>query len=174
MSLHTKFHQLYQFCPQCGNELEHGDIDKNSVQCNKCGNSWYDNPAASTSIALIKDGKILLAKRGIEPKFGEWDILGGFIEAGESCEEAVIREMKEETGLDVEIKEFLGSVWDIYNERPSIPFLYLVEAKDPEQKPIAQDDVADLQWFSLKEIPQKLAFRNVEIIIEKVKKYLKD
>ena len=170
MSFHKKFHETFTSCPNCGKRLNH---EKNSVSCETCKKVWYNNPAPATSIALIKDGKILLAKRKIEPHKGEWDILGGFIEAGESAEETVIREMKEETTLDVEVDEYLGSVWDIYEGRPTLPMLYLVKMKNKNQIPTPQDDVEELKWFTKSEIPKNLAFRNVEIILQKEQKYLK-
>lgn len=142
------------------------------MSCEACSEDWYNNPAVATSIALVKDGKILLAKRKIEPEKGKWDILGGFVDSGESIEESVVREMKEETNLDVEIEEYLGSVSDIYGGRPSLPVLFKVKMKNKNQVPIPQDDVEDLKWFSLNEIPSNLAFKNVKVIIEKVKKYL--
>jgi NADH pyrophosphatase NudC (nudix superfamily) len=169
MDTNSRFHQLFQNCPQCGKKLLH---DENNVSCEACSETWYNNPAPATSIALIKDGKILLAKRKVEPEKGKWDILGGFVEAGESIEDAVIREMKEETNLDVEITEYLGSVADIYGGKPSLPILYKVKMADENQTPNPQDDVEELAWFSTSEIPKNPAFKNVEVIIEKIKKDL--
>ena len=169
MSLNNKFHKLFQNCPACKSKLGR---DENRVFCETCGFELYNNPAIATSIALIKDKKILLAKRKIEPQKGMWDILGGFVDAGETIEDAAVREMKEETGLDVRIEEYLGSVADIYNGRPSLPVMIRVEMIYDNQKPIAQDDVEELKWFSIDEIPEKLAFKNVRETIKKVKEYL--
>ena len=169
MSLNNKFQKLFQNCPVCKSKL---GCDDNRVFCNNCDFDWYNNPAPSVSIALLKDKKILLAKRKIEPQKGLWDVPGGFIESGESAEEATIREMEEETGLKVKIKKYLGSISDIYNDNPTLPLIFAVEQLDLNQKPIAQDDVEELRWFSLDEIPEKLAFKNVKETIEKVKKYL--
>lgn len=168
MTITDKFHELYVFCPKCGSKLEHLD---HKATCGTCHHDWYNNPAVSTSIALIKDHKILLAKRAIEPEKGKWDIPGGFIEPGETAEEGIIREMLEETGLSVKIDEYLGSVADIYADRPSLPLLYKVSLNQ-KAEPMAQDDVAELRWFGIDELPSELAFKNVDVIIEKIKKYL--
>lgn len=170
MDTTSRFHKLFKFCPKCKQQLNHLD---NHVACKTCDFVWYNNPAVATSIALIKDKKILLAKRKIAPQQGDWDILGGFVEPGESVEEGVIREMKEETGLDVEIEKYLGSVADVYGERPSIPLIFTVKMINPNQQPSPHDDVEELAWFSLEEIPNNLAFKNVKITIEKLEEDLK-
>jgi len=169
MNSGDKFYELYKFCPQCGHNLTH---EANYALCKTCHHHWYNNPAVSTSIALIKDKKILLAKRAVEPEKGKWDILGGFVEPGESVETGVIREMKEETGLEVKIDEYLGSTPDLYEGRASLPLIYKVSLTEENQQPLAQDDVAELSWFSLTEIPNNLAFDNVRVTIEKIKNYL--
>jgi NAD+ diphosphatase len=167
--LHDKFQKQFQNCPACKNKL---GCNGNHVFCEKCDFELYNNPAIATSIALIKNKKILLAKRAIEPEKGKWDILGGFVDAGETIEECVVREMKEETGLDVKIKKYLGSVADVYDGRPSLPVMIEVEMISNNQKPVAQDDVEELRWFSLDEIPSDLAFKNVGKTINKVKGHL--
>ncbi len=169
MKTGDKFYELYKFCPQCGQNLTH---ENNHAVCKTCHRHWYNNPVVSTSIALIKDKKILLAKRAIEPEKGKWDILGGFVEAGESAEDGVIREMREETGLEVKIDEYLGSTPDLYAGKATLPLMYKVSLTTPKQQPLAQDDVSELRWFSLAEIPTNLAFANVKVTIEKIKNYL--
>ena len=60
-------------------------------------------PLAGVGAVIINEGKMILVKRGVEPGKGEWSIPGGLIELGETVRDAVIREAKEETGLNVEI-----------------------------------------------------------------------
>ena len=63
----------------------------------------YDNPApTATAIVTRADGAILLTRRAIEPAFGMLDLPGGFIEAAEDPEQAVKRELREETGLEID------------------------------------------------------------------------
>ena len=61
------------------------------------------HPVPAVGAIILKDDKILLVKRGAEPGIGKWSIPGGSMEFGETMEEAVKREVKEETGLDVEV-----------------------------------------------------------------------
>lgn len=170
MDTTSRFHELFKFCPKCKQQLNHLD---NHVTCKTCDFVWYNNPAVATSIALIKDKKILLAKRKKAPSKGAWDMLGGFVDPGETVEEGIAREMKEETGLDIEIEKYIGSVADIYNDLPVIPLIFKAKLIKLDQEPIPQDDVEELAWFSLEEIPNNLAFKNTKITIEKLKEYLK-
>lgn len=169
MTEHTFFHQLFLSCPVCQNRLGHVS---NKAWCSHCGNEFYDNPAPCVSLILVQEEKVLLAKRKIDPMKGTWDVIGGFVDAGETLEEAALREMKEETGADAEIVTSLGSTPDIYGGRPTIACMYLLKLKDPNQKLIPQDDISELQWFSFHEIPQNISFKNVTITIQKVQEYL--
>ncbi|MBK3332277.1 NUDIX hydrolase [Persephonella atlantica] len=91
-------------------------------------------------------------------------IPGGFVEVGESCEEALIREMKEETGLDVEIIKLLG-VYSQPDRDPrfhSVSITYLCKAYG---EPVASSDAKDVKIFKLEEIPfDKLVFDHSRIL----------
>ena len=92
--------RLPRFCPQCGGPIGLQPLDgRERPVCSACGHIVYVNPAPSVAAVLIQEGRVLLVKRGIEPGFGLWGLPGGFIEAGETPEEAVAREVLEETGL---------------------------------------------------------------------------
>ena len=60
-----------------------------------------DRPAVGVGAVLIHQGKVLLIKRGKEPLRGRWVVPGGTVEAGETLEQALVREVREETGLTV-------------------------------------------------------------------------
>ena len=94
------------FCPVCGHrtEAKPGDWGR---KCPECGHVGYPHLSPATLI-LVQDGpKILLAQK---PGWGtRWSILAGFVEPGESLEECVKREVKEEVGLDVEAVAYAGS-----------------------------------------------------------------
>jgi len=132
----------------------------------------YINPKPCVAVIISQEDKILLARRGIEPQKDKWDIVGGFIEVDESSEDAVIRETKEETGLDVSIKEYLGSVPDVYGdtEVATLNYCYLVKVENGE--PTAKSDVTELKWFSKDDIPADMAFAHQEKAISWYKEYL--
>ena len=118
---------LFRFCPKCGSErfVPHNGKSKH---CEACGFTYYINPAAAT-VALIErpasdqssNGKLsngqiewLCVRRAKEPAKGTLDLPGGFSDLYETSEEGVMREVKEETGLDVAAVEFLFSIPNQY------------------------------------------------------------
>jgi ADP-ribose pyrophosphatase YjhB (NUDIX family) len=128
--------------------------------------STFINPKPCVAVIITKDNEILLAQRAIDPAKGKWDLIGGFINVDESAEDAAIRETKEETGLDVVVKKYLGSISDVYGETniSTLNFCYLVQVK--RGSPKANSDVAGLKWFSINEIPGNMAFAHQARAIE--------
>jgi NADH pyrophosphatase NudC (nudix superfamily) len=166
--MHSFYLTNYNFCPKCGAKLkQNGD----SLHCQACGFNIYPNPAPATSIFVIKNNQVLLAKRKIDPKKGAWDSPGGFIEVGESVEAGAIREMKEETGLDVKIIEILGSHPDSYDDKPTFTIGLLAEIIGGELAPA--DDVASLHWIDLDKIPDKFGFESVKLLLHSLLKKIK-
>lgn len=98
-----------------------------------------------------RDGRLLLARRAIDPGRGMWDLPGGILDEGEHPEDGLRRELREETGLDVEPGAFLGAWLDPYDGRTILGLTY--EAVAPDGEPVAADDVAELHWFAPDELP---------------------
>lgn len=97
---------------------------------------------------LIENGKILLIRRGREPFKGEWALPGGRIEDNETAEQCLKREMKEETGLEVEPVRLVGIYSDPQRDpRGIIAAAYLVKRTGGVLK--AGDDAGEAQWFDL-------------------------
>ncbi len=68
----------------------------------------YRNPTPTTDVVVIEDGQVLLVRRGREPYKGRLALPGGYIEYGETVEDAAVREVSEETSLCIELVEILG------------------------------------------------------------------
>lgn len=115
---------------------------------------------------IEEEGKILLGKRGAEPFLGYWDIIGGFLEPGEHPEEGARREVREETGLEVELTGCLGLYVDTYGEssEPTLNVYYTGRPIGGTLKP-ASDAIA-LEWFGSEQIPERLAFQHAVKVIE--------
>ncbi|MEJ2244354.1 MAG: NUDIX hydrolase [Candidatus Bathyarchaeota archaeon] len=122
-----------------------------------------------TAAAIIEypDGKILLIKRGGRVFRGYWALPGGRVEPKETVEQTVVREVKEETGLDVAILEKIGE----YHEKginggieyDYYPTCFLVKPKT--DKIIRQEEeIEEIKLFDVKDIPESLAFRHSEMI----------
>lgn len=126
------------------------------MQCEACGSRYYANPAPAVS-AIVEDerGRVLLARRAVEPDRGRWDTPGGFLEEGEEPLEALRRELREETALEVEPGSFLGAYVDTYGELPDAAWvLNLVwDARVLSGEMESADDVSELRWFAPEELP---------------------
>jgi 8-oxo-dGTP diphosphatase len=101
---------------------------------------------------LIEEGKILLIKRAAEPWKGQWAIPGGRIEDDESAEQCLKREMREETGLEVESIKLIGIYSDPKRDpRGIIAAAYLVKRTGGQLE--AGDDAGETRWFDLDNLP---------------------
>jgi len=119
-------------------------------------------PSVAVDGVLIKGDKILLIKRKNEPFKGRWALPGGFVEYGETVEEAVLREFEEEVGLRARIKKLLG-VYSKPDRDPRGQVISIVFLLDAEGDAKAGDDAADARFFPLDNLPP-LAFDHDEII----------
>jgi 8-oxo-dGTP diphosphatase len=104
---------------------------------------------------LVRDGRVLIGRRKIEPRKGHWDLPGGFLEEGELPLDGLRREFLEETGLDVRPVEWIGAHVDPYDDHFVLGLTWIVEA---EGDPVPADDVEELAWFRPGEIPEEMAF----------------
>ncbi len=157
----------WRLCPRCGEEMER---DEGRVECRSCGFVAYANPAP-TACAVCEDesGRILLVRRTGEVYDGYWDLPGGFVAEHEHPLDCIRRELREETGLDVEPSDFVGVWMDRYSEDDSGPGtlnLYWT-ARVVSGEPRAADDVSELRWFAPDELPadDQIAFRNVAEVL---------
>src|SRR5262245_14037067 len=157
----------WRFCPKCAESIRHAP---GSVTCPGCGFVGYAN-SAPTASALVTDasGRLLMARRGIEPYLGMWDLPGGFLDEGEDPVAALRRELREETGLEIEPLELLGAYVDWYGPaggdgvQATLNLYWTARAVAGE--PQAADDVAELRWFAPDELPEELAFTNLRPVL---------
>jgi NAD+ diphosphatase len=151
----------WSWCPRCRNALDRRD---GRVECSACGFQLYAS-SAPTASALCVDAadRLLLARRAHAPDEGLWDLPGGFLDEGEHPLDALRRELKEETGLDVEPGDFVGACMDRYEfGDPVTSTLNLYwTARIVGGEEHAADDVSELRWFPLDALPpaDELAFR---------------
>lgn len=157
----------YQFCPQCKNNL---DLSGKYPYCSKCNLTIYFNSKPCAGVVPIKDGKVLLSKRGIEPYKGDWDTIGGFLENGEHPEIGALREALEETGLTMKITGLLGTYIDKYGSDGDYvqSNVYLTKIVSGNLK--AQDDVASLEWVDIKTGKISSHFKSIEKVFADLKK----
>jgi len=123
----------------------------------------YKKPSITVDGLVVKDSSILLIKRKNEPFKDMWALPGGFVNYGETVEDAVKREVKEETGLDTDIIELFG-VYSDPNRDPRGHTISIVFILRPIGGSLSGgDDASDARYFPLDKLP-KLAFDHRAII----------
>ncbi len=129
-------------------------------------------PRIVVSAFIKKNNRILLLKEPIEDGKDWWIIPGGGVKFGERLEDAVVREMKEELGLDVTVKKFLGFHEAVYTEYGyhTVIFFYIAEAKNDFVK-AREKKVIDAGYFNKKEVEKldlintaKWAIKNLDVL----------
>lgn len=158
----------FVYCPFCGHKLIEGFNDgRRRKFCPSCGFVDYKNPLPSVAAIGIKDNRILLIKRGREPYKGLWTPPFGFMEYGETPENACLRELKEETWMEGEVKQLLGIYsHDSYVYGNILVIVYYVEVINGYLK--AGDDAKDARFFELSKIP-KMKFRCFQESVKKAR-----
>lgn len=149
----------WQFCPCCGGDLTPAE---EGLVCNGCGEHYYANAFPGVQGILERDGRVLLARRGLEPRRGHWDLPGGFLHETEDAAEGLRREFLEETGLVVEPVELMRIDIEPYAGRHVFSVTWIVRA---EGDPIAADDVDELRWFAHDDLPAEMAFPGQELVL---------
>ena len=150
----------FRYCPRCSAELIKKKIDHNLRKvCPVCGFVLYRNPAPAAGVIIEKKGQIVLVRRKYNPYKGDWCLPAGFIEYGEAPEHCAVREVKEETNLDVK----LNSLFRVYSgsddpRTRAILIVYLGEIASGEPKP--GDDASETKFFLPENIPQNIAFQS--------------
>ncbi|MYC06354.1 MAG: NUDIX domain-containing protein [Chloroflexi bacterium] len=99
----------FNFCNRCGAPLSERFIEgRMRPQCDNCGNIIFLDPKVA-AVAIVVDGDgLVMVKRGVEPEYGKWAFPSGYVDRGEVVEAAAVREVKEETGLDVALDRLIG------------------------------------------------------------------
>lgn len=121
-------------------------------RCPRCGWVFYGNPVPATVAIVVGRRGILMCRRAAEPYRGTWDLAGGFLEADESPERGLRREVREELGARVLRARFRGFVVDRYG-RGGVPVLGLVYEVRLAGRISARSDVSEVRWFARDAIP---------------------
>lgn len=150
-----------KYCSQCGHTVSQiippGDNRLRHV-CDSCGIIHYSNPTIIAGCLPVYGDRVLLCRRAIEPRQGYWTLPAGFMENGESTEQAAARETLEEARAEVSIGD-LYTVTSIIHLN-QVQMLYLAELEQPEFGP--GDESLEVALFSEEQIPwDELAFQTI-------------
>lgn len=162
-----------QFCPSCGSQ-KFSLRGLNSWHCPKCDFTYFQNSAAAVTAILFHHNEILLTIRKADPGKGMLDLPGGFVDPGESLEEALHREIEEELKFSSQRWEYLFSFPNRYEYkgivyRTTDAFFKI----DLDKKPrlTACDDVADIVWMPVDEVDlNTLAFISMRTAIDHLRR----
>ncbi len=146
-----------QFCPRCGQAADR-DFPRRIV-CSHCGYAAYYNPKPVAAVIPVDaDGRVILIRRGFDPGRGRWTFPGGFVDLGETVEEAAHRETDEE----IRVAITLGSLVGVYS-RPDDRVILIVYRAQITGPPQATDEAPEVRAFAPAEIPwDELAFWSTE------------
>ncbi len=149
----------YQWCPRCRTRLEFGEVeDAIRPHCPACGFVFYQNPAPAAGAMIVENNRILLVRRSIDPGRNDWCIPAGFMEWTEHPQQTAVREIKEETGLDISIRSIFDIFMGMDDPRThAVLILYLAEAIGGVLKP--GDDAREVKYFSFDSLPSNIAFQ---------------
>lgn len=148
--------EIFRYCPVCGSTHFEANNFK-SKKCRDCGFTYYANPCSATAAFIVNDkNEMLVVRRAKEPAKGTLDLPGGFVDMGETVEEGMRREIKEETGLDVDHIQYLFSSPNVYMYSGmgvhTLDMDFLVRVHDDSLRVTAADDAADAFWIPLEEV----------------------
>lgn len=166
MESHKGPGDVFRYCTKCGAAAVRA-VGSKLLRCEACGFELFLNPAASVA-GVIVDGqaRMVVLVRGREPGKGQWDLPGGFVDPGETAEEALRREVREEVGLEVSAMRYLGS-WPNTYEYGGVPYRtldlgFLCEARGAERAKPVESEVERVLLVSFAEIDLgRFAFRSV-------------
>jgi NAD+ diphosphatase len=138
----------HQYCSRCGTPTETKD-DERVMTCPQCGLMQYPRISPAIIVAVVRQDRILLARNARFPG-GFYSVLAGFVEPGETFEECVRREVKEEVGVDVKNVRYFGSQpWPFPN---SLMVGFIADHADGEIA-IDNTEIIDAGWFEVTELP---------------------
>jgi ADP-ribose pyrophosphatase YjhB (NUDIX family) len=150
--------ERFRFCPKCGGKLARRAVgERNRLVCQACGSVMYENPIVGVAAIVLDGDRILLGRRSAGSTYsGRWCIPCGYVEYDEDVRAAVVRELREETGLEIAVGEVFAVLSNWHNpETHTVGIWFMATVTGGRLKPGDDLDAAD--FFPLA-APPPLAF----------------
>jgi ADP-ribose pyrophosphatase YjhB (NUDIX family) len=139
-----------KYCQRCGGTMVDRTVERKFLRaCPACGFIAFQDPKVAAAVLILLDGGLVLVKRGVEPAIGRWAFPSGYIDRGESVEDGAVREVKEETGLDVRTTRLVG----LYSETGSAVILAAYSAQVIGGNLSPGHDADEAGTFDLEDLP---------------------
>ncbi|MGD0552781.1 MAG: NUDIX domain-containing protein [Sedimentisphaerales bacterium] len=155
--------KIFKYCPGCGAKGPKAYSKNKHITCGKCGFEYYHNVASSAAAIIECGSKVLVITRANKPKAGMLDFPGGFADYGESIEETVAREVREELGIKVKNPRYLISAPNIYVYKgvtyTTTDLFFTCMIDNPKKIKPNRKEIAGIEFFEPGRIPvNRLAF----------------
>ena len=160
---------IFQICPHCGAHELKPDSAK-SVACTTCGFVYFFNPAAAVAAIIVNTkNELLVTVRASDPGKGRWDLPGGFVDPGESAEQALRREVKEELNLEAQSMIYFCSVPNEYVYKQvtytTVDLAFICQTRDFSGLQ-TMDDIEDVMFISADDVDfEQFAFDSIRTIV---------
>lgn len=160
----SMYSQEWKWCPWCGHSLVAKQIyDAERMACPRCDFIYFPRPNVVVMTVVEHQGAILLGRRAMEPGKGKWSFIGGYVNRDEHVPDAAVREVKEETGLDVALVGLVG----VYDDLPAglVLVVYAAAVRQPDVVLTQQaQEIGALAFFRPDALPE-LAFSSDRQIV---------
>lgn len=144
------------FCPRCGGTLTRAEVDgRPQLQCSVCEFTVFRNPLPVVVVAVVDGDRVLFVKRARAPERGCWSLPGGYLELDEAPQAGAARELREETGLEVDAEDlaFVGTIREPLDEDfVLVDIVFATPLEKTVGDPTAGDDAAELAFWPREEI----------------------
>lgn len=148
--------EAFKFCPVCGSDkfYIHSPLSK---KCEECGFVYFKNPAiGAVPVILDNKNRLVVVRRAKKPDAGTLHLSGGFVDIGETIEEAMVREVKEETNIDIEVGDYLFSYPNNYKfsvvDAYPLDFFFRCRIKNMDNIKLQEKEVSEILFLKKEEI----------------------
>ncbi len=153
------------FCQVCGHAMiDRFAYGKTRRACPECGYVHFTDPKVAAVVFIEKDHRVLLVRRAMNPERGKWALPAGYIDDGEDPREAAMREVREETGLAIEITHLIDVQSGPNSQGASIVIIYAGRVLEGVAQ--ALDDADAVLWIAAGDPLPDLAFESTRRMLE--------
>ncbi len=152
------------YCQVCGHEMQdkqtYGKVRR---VCSACGFIHFEDPKVAVVAFIEKDDRVLLVQRAMNPERGKWALPAGYVDYGEAPQQAVIREVSEETGLEIAVTRLIAVEGEPGTFGASIVIIYAASVLNGTARP--QDDAQAVLWYAASDPLPELAFESTHTML---------